>query len=161
MHLPILEKSLGDRQARLEVAVYLDLIIRCLFAKPWPSLDPKVALPVGRFSQEKIRDLGVAWAKYLDCKHNDLNFGEASVLTKAEDVEEDTEEVDLETIRHLKRVVSEGPVPDLGPKFARGDEVTVVRRVTWRFLRRATPTSGRTWWREPQVLPRDGETLSS
>ena len=48
-YLPILEKALGDRQARLEVAVYLDLIIRCLFAKPWPSLDPKVTLPVVRF----------------------------------------------------------------------------------------------------------------
>ena len=46
-YLPILEPALGDRQARLEVAVYLDLIIRCLFAKPWPSLDPKVILPVG------------------------------------------------------------------------------------------------------------------
>ena len=48
-YLPILEKALGDRQARLEVAVYLDLIIRCLFAKPWPSLDPKVTLPNGVF----------------------------------------------------------------------------------------------------------------
>ena len=62
-YLPILEMALGDRQARLEVAVYLDLIIRCLFAKPWPSLDPKVTLHMGRFSQEKIRDLGVAWGK--------------------------------------------------------------------------------------------------
>ena len=48
-YLPILETALGDRQARLEVAVYLDLIIRCLFAKPWPSLDPKVTLPEGMF----------------------------------------------------------------------------------------------------------------
>ena len=115
--------------------MYLDLIIRCLFSKQWPSsLEPKVTLPVGKFSQEKIRDLGVAWAKYLDCKHKDLNFAEASELREApEEDQEDTKEVNLQSLRVLKKVVSEGPPPDLVPKFARGDAVTVIRRVTWKF----------------------------
>ena len=118
------------------MAVYLDLINRCLFPKPWPALAfTKVPLPKGQFSQEKIWDLGVAWATYLDCKYTDLNFAEASELKEApEDDQEETKEVNLEGIRVLRKVVSEGPVPDLVPKFARGDEVTVVRRVTWRFL---------------------------
>ena len=50
----------------------------------------------------------MAWANYIDLKHKDLNFGEASVLTKAEDAEEDTKEVDLETIRHLKMLCLKG-----------------------------------------------------
>ena len=77
----------------------------------------------------------MAWATYLDCKYTDLNFADASELKEApaEDQEE-TKEVNLEGIRSLRKVVPAGPVPDLVPQFARGDEVTVVRRVTWRFL---------------------------
>ena len=139
-YLPILEEALGDRQARLELAVYLDLIIRCLFSKPWPLLDPKVTLPVGKFSQEKIWDLGVVWSKYLDCKHKDLKFGETSDLREEpEEDKEDTKEVSLEGIRHLKKVGSEGPEPDLGPKFSRGDEVTIVRRVSWVIPQKGKP----------------------
>ena len=120
-YLPILEKALGDRQARLEMAVYLDLVIRCLFSKPWPTLAfTKVTLNKGQFSQEKIWDLGVAWAKYLDCKYTDLNFAEASELIEApEEDKEETKEVNLEGIKNLRKVVSEGPDPDLAPKFAR------------------------------------------
>ena len=32
-YLPILEKSLGPRVARLEITVYIGLLIRCLFGK--------------------------------------------------------------------------------------------------------------------------------
>ena len=54
-YLPILEKGLGDRQPRLELAVYMDLIIRCLFAKPWPALSfTKVTLPKGHFTGEDM-----------------------------------------------------------------------------------------------------------
>ena len=59
-------------------------------------------------SQEKIRDLGVAWAKYLDCKHKDLNFGEASELREAaEEDKDESKEVHVESIRNLKQVGSE------------------------------------------------------
>ena len=46
----------------------------------------------------------MAWAKYLNCNHKDMNFGEASELREApaEDKEE-TKEVNLESIRHLKK----------------------------------------------------------
>ena len=86
----------------------------------------------------------MAWAKYLDCKYTDLNFAEASELkAEPEEEQEETKEVNLEGIRVLRKVVSEGPVPDLVPQFARGDEVTVVRRVTWRF-----PLKGNPNWRK-------------
>ena len=86
----------------------------------------------------------MVWAKYLDCKYSDLNFAEASELkAEPEDEQEETKEVNLEGIRVLRKVVSEGPDPDLVPHFARGDEVTIVRRVTWRF-----PLNGNPNWRK-------------
>ena len=36
-YLPILERTLSPQQARLELAVYSDLVIRCLLGKSWPS----------------------------------------------------------------------------------------------------------------------------
>ena len=118
----------------------MDLFIRCLFSKPWPSLEPKVLLPVGKFSQAKIMDLGHAWAKYLDNKHKDLNFGETTGLKEEPEVDkEEAKEINLEGIRSLKKVGSEGPDPDLGLKFSRGDEVTVVRRVSWVIPQKGNP----------------------
>ena len=54
-YLPLLRPSLGDRVAKLELAMYIDMILRCLFSKPWPCSEPKVNLPVGRLSVEKFR----------------------------------------------------------------------------------------------------------
>jgi hypothetical protein len=131
-YLPILEKLLSERQARLELAVYMDLILRCLFSKPWPLLDPKVTLNVGKFSVEKIGDLGVQWARTVDLKHPDLGFAEAAGLQETlDDSVEEAKEVDLGGLRQAKRTSSDGPEPDLGPKFQRGDQVTVVRRMSW------------------------------
>ena len=74
----------------------------------------------------------MVWAKYLNCKYKDLNFGVDSELREAPgESQEDLKEVCLVSIRDLKKVGSEGPDPDFGPHFARGDEVTVVRRTTW------------------------------
>ena len=132
-YLPILEEGLDARQARLELSVYCDLIIRCLLSKPWPlDLDLKLTLPLGRFSQEKMLQLGNFWAKLVDKKHPDLNFGENSGLgvTDEEEDEDLKQHVDLENIRALKRKSSD-PVPDLARKFARGDKVTVIRKMTW------------------------------
>ena len=80
----------------MELQVYLDLVIRCLFNKPWPSLNPKVTCAVGRFSVEKVESLAVSWAKAVDVKHPDLNFAEASGLKeKALEPQEDLKEIDL------------------------------------------------------------------
>ena len=107
--LPILEQSLSQCQARLEIQVYIDLIIRCLLNKPWPpSLNPKVTLPVGKFSVEKVESLAVPWARAVDKKHPHINFAEAII-----------------------ECLLNKPWPEMSPSFSRGDEVTVIRRMTW------------------------------
>ena len=58
-YLPLLENALGPRVARLEIMVRMTLLARCLFCKAWPQLEPRVTLPVGKFSEEKIQALGV------------------------------------------------------------------------------------------------------
>ena len=58
-YLPLLENALGPRVARLEIMVYMTLLVRRLFCKAWPQLEPWVTLPVGKFSEEKIQALGV------------------------------------------------------------------------------------------------------
>ena len=52
----------------------MDLIIGCLFAKPWPIVEPKVALSVGKFSVEKIKELGQCWAIVGDLRHPGIDF---------------------------------------------------------------------------------------
>ena len=76
----------------------------------------------------------------MDLKYPEFNFAEASGLTEEpkEDDEPDTE-VDLRDLRTLKKVSSEGPDPDLGPKFSRGDEVIVIRRFTWTIPQKGQP----------------------
>jgi hypothetical protein len=130
-YLPLLEKALGPRLARLEIAVYMTLLIRCVFCKAWPQLEPRVTLPVGKFSEEKIRALGVHWAKVMDLKHPTLGLGQAAGLQ--DEATEDPmiqQEVDLDNLRTLRKNKSNGPEPD-APEFKRGDEVTVVRRTSW------------------------------
>ena len=56
--MPILEKALGARVARLEITVYMDLFIRCMLCKLWPHLDPRVTLSVGKLSQDEFQALG-------------------------------------------------------------------------------------------------------
>ena len=113
--------------------MYADLILRCIFAKPWPELDPKVELPAGRYSDESPKNLGICWAKYLDKKYSCLDFAKASGLATPvkEANKEDEKEVSLEGVRPLSRSSSEPQDPEALPKFERGDEVTVVRRMTW------------------------------
>ena len=56
------------------IKVYCDLTIRCLMRKPWHKLEPKVALSVGKFPQEKIKSLGPCWASSVDMKHPGIDF---------------------------------------------------------------------------------------
>ena len=119
-----------------ETKVYIDMIMRCLFAKPWPLVEPRVLLPVGKFTAEKIKDLGPSWAKVVDHRHPSLDFA-ASAGLLSEDKEsliqreEDNKELNLDPIRKVTRSLSDGPEPDLGSKFKKGDEVTITRRVSW------------------------------
>ena len=104
-YLEVLEKNLSPEQARLELAIYMDLIIRCLLAKPWPVGTFQIKLPVGRFSAEKVFDLGVIWAQHVDWKHPALDFAKTSGLVANDTrVSEDASEmVNLENARVLKK----------------------------------------------------------
>ena len=134
-YLPILETTLSPKQARLELAVYVDLIIRCLFSKQWPSNLPKRSLAMGKFSSERVRDLGIVWAQLLDSRFPDMGFAAATGLQPSESAEgEESQEVPLGNLRDLKRNPSaasaDGPTTS-SATFQRGDLVTVARRMSW------------------------------
>ena len=57
-YLPLMQEHLGDRVAKLEFMVYMDLLLRALFCKPWPVQEPRLTLAVGKFSQGKSRTWG-------------------------------------------------------------------------------------------------------
>ena len=139
-YLPILEKGLGERIARLEMTVYIILIIRCMFSKSWlVDIEPKVTLPVGKFSEDKIKSLGAHWAKVMDLKHPTLGFAEAAGLQEDVDLDPTIQvDVDLENLRSLTRTLSGGPEPD-APKFNRGDDVTVIRRMSLCLPQKTNP----------------------
>ena len=112
------------------------MILRCIFGKPWPLVEPRVLLPVGRFSNEKIKDLGTSWAKVVDHGHPSLDFAASAGLMSDDKEslmqrEEDNKELDLVPLRKATRSLSDGPEPDLGSKFKKGSEVTVIKRVSW------------------------------
>ena len=51
-YLKILEQGMSEQQARLEVTTLIGLVLRCMFAKPWPeNMVPKVTLPVGKLKR--------------------------------------------------------------------------------------------------------------
>ena len=134
-YLPLLEETLSPKEARLELAVYCDWIIRCLMARPW-SEERKPGKVTGKYSVEKIKALGVEWAKYIDKQHAELNFAvKADLIPEKDDDEEDEDSlvVDLEGIRTLKRNHSDDAPPVIGSAFQRGDQVTVIRRMSWHF----------------------------
>ena len=141
-YLPILEKcGLSTRNARLEITAYMDLIIRCLFNKPWPESDVPLKAPVGKFSEEKIKALGIHWAKKVDLSNPGIGFAEAAGLQETgEQPDEDSQmAVDLGNLRNLKRSVSGGPDPD-NNQFKRGDAVTVIRRMSWLLPQKSNPS---------------------
>ena len=102
------------------IKVFFDLIIRCLFSKPWPKLETTVALPLG------IQDLALFWAHSVDLKRPGLTFAKEAGLEfeskeTLKDKEEQQKEVDLQDLRELKRGSSDGPDPDLQtPRCSRG-----------------------------------------
>jgi hypothetical protein len=143
--LPLLEKTLQPQEARLEFAELINLVVRCLLAKPWPA-EYQGALKrvgTGRYSEEKVQVLAKVWAKQMDLKFADLNIATASgfVDPESQDPEEaDQMEVDLGKLKGLKRNSSDAS-DSKGPSktFRRGDEVTVLRRMTWHMPLPGTP----------------------
>ena len=111
------------------------MIIMCLFAKPWPIVEPKVALNVGKFSVEKIKELGPCWAKVVDLRHPGIDFvASVGLLVKEEkslEKEEEIKEVDIGCLGQVTKSFSDGPDPDLVPTCKRGDDVAVIKRMTW------------------------------
>ena len=135
-HLPVLEETLGSgRAARQELAVYIDLILRCLFSKPWPqNLLTKCPVATGKYSEAKVAALGVFWGGLLKIKYPDENLPEKLGLKEETRMEADQEDkgVDLEALRKLTRTSSTPSEPepqkDLSTDLKRGDEVTVTTR---------------------------------
>ena len=146
-YLPILSPKLGERCARLEFGTYACLVIRCAFGKSWPQdMQPKVTLPPGKFSEEKVKSLGEVWAKSVDLKYPDVGFAAAAgLLPKEVTPAEEAAPVQLEQLRDLKRRTSAASEPDSAqpapepPLFKRGDRVSVVRRFTWRTPTKENP----------------------
>ena len=94
-YLPILMEAFEKRVARLEMNVYIDPLIRALFAKPWPEdLVPPVSLPGGQpgLTDAKILSLGIHWAKVVDASHPGTSFAKRAGLELVADLKEDPED---------------------------------------------------------------------
>jgi hypothetical protein len=71
----------------------------------------------------------------VDLRHPGIDFV-ASVgllvdVKKSVEKEEASKEVDCWGRRPVTKTLCDGPDPDLDPKFKRGDDVTVIKRMTW------------------------------
>jgi hypothetical protein len=71
----------------------------------------------------------------VDLRHPGIDFVASVGLlvtdNKSLEIEEEIKEVDLGGLRQVTKSFSDGPDPDLDPKFKRGDDVTVIKRMTW------------------------------
>ena len=85
---------------------------------------------MGKFSEEKIKALGIHWAMAVDLKYPSLNVARTTGLKEALPEDKEAEQpVSLPNLRTLRKHPSGGPEPEDLP-FKAGDEVTVVRRMT-------------------------------
>ena len=132
-YLPILQEVFDMRVARLEMTVYIDLILRALFGKPWPAnLVPPMSMAVGKpgLTDAKILSLGIHWAKVVDASHPGTSFAKRAGLEPVADLKEDPEDsqvVDLGSLRELKQSGSDAPDPVALAEFKRDDAVTVTK----------------------------------
>ena len=143
--LQLLEKSLPEKQALMELAELVNLIMRCVLNKPWPQ-DSQLKLPIGKFGTAKVKQLENHWARMLDKKYPHFMLGSACGLVIQEDQEEDPEsqqEVNLQALRGnraLERQESAASAASDGPRtFKRGDKVSVIRRMTWAIPQASDP----------------------
>ena len=131
-YLPILGGTLARKQASNEFAQYMILVFRCLFAKPWPSVfEAKLKhVPAGKFTVEKMKDLAVEWAAYLDEKFPELVFAQSASLQRLPEGDDESQQiVNLENIS-AKGEASGSSVGGV-INFKRFDRVTVIRRMSW------------------------------
>ena len=63
--LPILEMGMQLPIARLQVAHFMDMVMRCLLSKQW-SADRPCKLPAGKYTEDKRKHLGFLWAKSVE-----------------------------------------------------------------------------------------------
>ena len=83
---------------------------------------------------------GVRAGYLCDLENPGMNFADECGFKVSEEPDEDSlKELDLEVVRELKPSSSGGPDPELGPNFSRGDEVTVIRRMSWNLLQKGAP----------------------
>lgn len=133
---PRLADKHGERLAKLDVAVYIDLVLRCLFNKPWPTKrEPHVKIPIDKLSKGKVKDLGLCWANTVDLKH--IGLGGAATAGPLDEKmdpaqkEESNKEVDHQIRRQPQKGLNDCPSPDIGSEFQARDEVLVQRRISW------------------------------
>ena len=62
---PILEMGMQLPMARLQVAYFIDMAMRCLLSKQW-SADRPCKLPAGKYTEDKRKHLGFLWAKSVE-----------------------------------------------------------------------------------------------
>ena len=139
-----LQAITGPAQARLDLAVLADLLVRCLLAKQWPeafwahSARLKTLMHqagVGKFSVEKVNNLKRIWALWVEEQYPGKDFANGVGLALEKPPEEKKEQpqeltVDLGVLGSTGATPPESN-PDEGLKFKRGDEVIVIRRMTW------------------------------
>ena len=89
-------------------------------------------ISTGKFTNEKVKEIGVVWAKWIDEKYPNAQFAIASGLlaTEGSVALEDSQEIDLKGFSLLKRRPSD-ETSNSASQFKRGDFVTVIRRMTW------------------------------
>ena len=100
-----------------------------------------MTLSAGKFSVKKIEELGPRWDKVAGLRHPGINFVASVGLLdeKSLEKEEEMKEVDFGGLREVTKSSSDGPDPDLDPKFKRGDDVPMIKRMTWTSPRPAAP----------------------
>ena len=110
--------------ARIQVAHFMDAVLRCILSKPWCTSRP-IKLLVGKYTEDKRQQLGYLWANRvsLECLGveslaKDLGFAEPAGSSKADETGD--QELDFQGLAKLKRTSSEPEAP--ASNFKRGDQ---------------------------------------
>ena len=128
-----LEAIAGPSQARLDLAVLADLLVRCLIAKQWPGslwvASPRIKTllhqaGLGKFSVEKVNQLKRIWALWVEEQNPGQDFAKDLGLTlekPQEDIQDKPEDVAVD-LRALGSTDATPPDshPDHHLKFKRG-----------------------------------------
>ena len=138
---PVLHQATQPSMARIQVAHFMDAVLRCILSKPWSAARP-IKLPVGKYTEDKRQQLGYHWANSVSLEWpglenlaKDLGFAEPAGSSKAD--ESGDHELDLQGLAKLKRTSSEPEA--LASNFKRGDQVTVTKKMTWNLPTKSDP----------------------